>query len=75
MVEKIYISGIRTFKKHEKAPDFVIGGGVISIADFNQFIADNKELLTDYQGKEQLKFQMLKGLEGNVTFVVDTYKK
>jgi len=70
-----YINGIVTFPKNEKAPDFVIGGGVINIDDFKEFINENKEKLTDYKGKKQLKFQMLKSDKGNVNFVLDEYKK
>lgn len=73
--EKIYISGIRTFPRNEKAPDFVIGSGVITVDMLKEFINTNQHLLEEYNGAKQLKFQMLKNSNGGVSFVVDTWKK
>jgi hypothetical protein len=75
-MEKVYAEGIRTFKKSEKSPDFVLGTVVISIDDLVKWCDNNYQHLVDYKGKRQLKLQLLKGKEANtVVFQVDTYKK
>jgi hypothetical protein len=74
MEEKIYIKGINTFEKNAKAPDFVLGNGVITIDDFKEFINSNQQHLTEYQGKKQLRFQITMGKDNKVKFTVDTYK-
>jgi len=73
--EKIYIEGLRTFKPHENAPDFVIGDGILDIYTLNEFIKQNVNLLTEYNGKKQLRFQILESRDGGVYFVVNNYKK
>lgn len=73
MSEKIYPKGIMCFPKHDKAPEFVLGSCVITIADFKDFVNQNQQLLTDYQGKKQLRLQILNGQKG-IYFQVDTYK-
>jgi hypothetical protein len=75
MSEKKYITGIRCFPKHERAPDFVLGGGVLTIDELTEFVNSNPEILTQYNGKKQLRFQVLKGQNGVLQFVVDQYKK
>ena len=72
--EKVYAKGIRTFPKHEKQPSFVLGAMVITIAELNDWVKQNEQYLTDYNGQKQLKFQILKGDKG-INLVVDTYKK
>jgi hypothetical protein len=72
--ETIYPQGIKTFSKRENAPDFVKGSIVISIDDFNAWVIDNKALLTEYNGKKQLRLQILDGNKG-LYLTVDTYKK
>jgi hypothetical protein len=74
MSEKIYVKGMRSFPKNEKAPDFVIGTLVITPNDLIKFIKENEQYLTDYNGEKQIKIQMLKSDKG-ATFVLDTYKK
>jgi len=78
MADKIFIKGINTFKRNEKAPDFVIGSGTINLAQFKEFVnsPEMAEHITEYKGQKQIKFQMLKQKdgEGKVNFVVDTYK-
>lgn len=69
----IYPAGIRTFKPHEKAPDFVKGTLIISLNEFVKFCKDNPELLTEYNGAKQLKCQMLDGKFG-ISIEVDTWK-
>lgn len=75
MSEKKYITGIRCFPRNEKAPEYVLGGGVLTIDDLTEFVNSNTELLTEYNGKKQLRFQVLKGKNGALQFVVDDYKK
>ena len=73
MSEKIYPKGIITFPKNEKQPDFVLGSMVITPNDLFAWLKENESLLTDYNGKKQMKFQVLNGDKG-VYFVVDTFK-
>jgi hypothetical protein len=74
MAEKIYAAGIRTFAKHEKAPDFVLGTIIITPEDFIKWMKENPEHMTEYQGKAQLRLQMTKGQDGRVVVAVDTWK-
>ena len=71
---KIYPKGLRTFKPHENAPEFVKGTLIITPNDLMQFCTDNPELMTEYNGTPQLKCQMLDGDNG-ITISVDTWKK
>ena len=73
MSEKIYVKGLRTFKPHEKAPDFVKGTLIITPNELVQFAKENEQYLTEYNGSKQLKCQILDGDKG-LYFVVDTYK-
>ena len=77
MSEKVFCKGLRTFPKHEKQPEFVLGSLIIEPETLIEFIkGEGKQYLTEYKGKKQLKLQMLKPKDGNgVNFVVDTYKK
>jgi len=70
---KIYSKGIVTFAKNEKAPDFVLGTMVITPNDFMEWIKENKSLLTEYNGKSQIKLQILNGNKG-IYLTVDTFK-
>jgi hypothetical protein len=72
--ETVYPRGMRVFPKNEKAPAFVLGTLVITPADFAQWVAENQQYLTDYNGSKQLKLQILNGDKG-IYFTVDTYKK
>ena len=71
--EKVYAKGIRCFPKHEKQPSFVLGAMVITIAELKDWVKQNEQYLTDYNGQKQLKFQILQGDKG-INLVVDTYK-
>lgn len=73
-MEKIYPKGIIVFGKLDKAPDFVKGTLIITPADLVQWLHDNQQLCTDYQGKMQIKLQILEGNKG-LYLVVDNYKK
>ena len=74
MADQILPEGIRFFPKHERAPDFVLGTMVVTLDDLTKFFNDRKDLLTEYNGKKQLKLQLLKSREGKLYSAVDTYK-
>lgn len=69
-----YPDGIRVFKKHDKAPDFVIGNVVISLNKLVAYCKSNPEFLTEYEGEKQLKIVIKDGKKGYYA-EVDTYKK
>jgi hypothetical protein len=71
--EKIYPKGLRLFKPHIKAPDFVKGTLIITLNDLIKFCKENSKLLTEYNGEKQLKCQILENDKG-MYFVVDTWK-
>jgi hypothetical protein len=72
--EKVYAAGIRTFAKNEKAPSFVLGTIVITFEELGAWIkGEGKEYLTEYQGKKQLRLQVLDGKD-RLTIQVDTFK-
>lgn len=74
MAETIYPKGIRTFAKHEKAPDFILGSVIITLNEFWDWCKANKELQTEYDGNKQLKLTCMTKKGGGITFSVDTYK-
>ena len=74
MADQILPEGIRFFPKHERAPDFVLGTMVVTLDDLAKFFNDRKDLLTEYNGKKQLKLQLLKSREGKLYSAVDTFK-
>ena len=65
--------GIRFFDKHQNAPDFVLASLVITPSELFDFLKNNPTLMADYQGKKQLKLQILRSKEGKIYSVVDTY--
>lgn len=74
MSENKLPEGIRYFEKHANAPDFVIDALVITIDDFNAFVTANPELLTEFNGKKQLKLQRLRSKQGKIYLSVDTFQ-
>lgn len=72
--EKIKPEGIFVFPKHAKTPDFVLGTAVFDIDKFQDWIANHQGYLSEYQGKQQLKLQILKSQKGDIYFQVDTYQ-
>lgn len=74
MSDVIYPEGVRTFKKHEKAPEFVLGTVIITPNELFKWLKENPQYLTDYKGEKQIKLQCLKKKDGGITFTVDTYK-
>ena len=74
MAETIYVKGINTFPKNDKAPDFVLGSGVITPNVLIAFIKEHQEHLTEYKGEKQLKVNFLKGRNGQINITLDTFK-
>lgn len=74
MADQILPQGVRFFNKNAKAPDFVIGTLVITPDDLNAFCIDNEKLMTEFNGKKQLRMQVLRSKEGNLYAAVDTWK-
>ena len=70
--KKQYPEGIRVFQPHSKAPDFVKGQVVITVKDLISYCKNNQHLLHEYEGKKQLKLDMLEGKKG-IYFSVNTY--
>lgn len=74
MAEKIYVDGLRTFPKHEKAPDFVLGTLIVTPEDIVAWLKANPQHGSDYQGKTQIRIQMTRSDKGKVNLAVDTWK-
>jgi hypothetical protein len=72
--EKIYPKGVMAFKANQNAPSFVKWAVVISVNELNEWLRANENLLSEYNGKKQLKLQLLENDKG-LYFTVDTYKK
>ena len=71
--EKVYPKGIRVFKPRDGAPEWVLGTVLVTPHELQQWIADNAQYMTDYQGNPQLKLDLLKGKDGPYV-AVNTYK-
>jgi len=74
MAEEVLPEGLRFFNKKENQPDFVIGALVVTMNDLYEFCKAHPELVTEYNGKKQLKLQVLKSSKGNLYAKVDTWK-
>lgn len=68
-----YVNGVRVFSPHAKAPDFVLAELVLTPADIASWMAENSELCTQYNGKDQVKMTIKKGRDGKVYAEVNTY--
>jgi len=75
MASKVYPQGLFTFKKHEKAPGFVLGDMNINIDTLVKWCNEHPEYLRDYKGERQLPLQMTNNDEGRVVISVNTYRK
>ena len=73
--QSIMPQGIKTFNRHEKAPETVLGSMIMSIDEFIQWIKsdDVKKHYSQYDGKNQLKFDIKTGKYG-VFLTLNTYK-
>jgi hypothetical protein len=73
--ETIYPKGIRTFAKHQNAPDFVLGTVVITLKELREWaLSEGNQYLTDYKGEKQLRLQATKAKDGSLSLKVDTWK-
>ncbi len=75
MADKIFPKGIVSFAKHANAPDFVLGTVVINPNELIGWLKENANLMTDYKGEKQIRFQLTMSKDGRPSFAVDTYKK
>ena len=74
MSETIYPGGIRLFDPREGAPDFVVGTLIIEPNELVAWLkAEGNAHLKEYQGRKQLKCQILKGNKG-LYAKVDTFE-
>lgn len=73
MADTIYAEGIRVFAPREGAPDFVKGQMIIGLNELIEFCKKNPDYLSEYNGKKQLKLNLLEGNKGLYT-TVDTFK-
>ncbi len=74
MADEVLPEGLRFFNKKDSQPDFVIGSLVVTMNDLFSFCKEHPELITEYQGKKQLKLQVLKSKNGNLYAKVDSWK-
>ena len=74
-MEQKFPKGIRAFKPRENAPQFVISELVIDPKELVQYCNENKNLLTDYKGADQLKLTVLLSKDGTKHNIqVNTFK-
>jgi hypothetical protein len=74
MAEKIFAEGVRTFKKHDKAPDFVLGKIVITPEKLAAFMDKNPSYCNEYKGDRQISLQITLSKDGALVAAVDTWK-
>jgi len=67
------IAGVRLFSKHPNAPEFVIADMVLTLDDLYAWAKTNPETLTEYQGKKQVKLQILRSKDGAPYAKLNTY--
>lgn len=71
--KKIYPKGMMTFTAREGAPDFVKGQLVVTMRDFIEWSKTVQEHYREYNGKKQLRFNILDGEKG-LYVQLDTWK-
>lgn len=74
MAEKIFAEGVRTFKKSDKAPDFVLGKIVITPEKLAAFMDKNPSYCNEYKGDRQISLQITLSKDGALVAAVDTWK-
>lgn len=72
--EKVFPKGISVFPPRNGAPEFVKGSVVVTIDDLVQFAKDNEQYLSEYNGKKQLRLDLLDGTKNGLYFQVNTFK-
>ena len=74
--ERIFLSGLRAFNPHPKAPEFIIAQLYLNVDELAKFLNENTDLIKESEYGQQLKLTMIRGKEGkNFFFEVDTYEK
>lgn len=71
--DRTYADGVRLFKPNDNAPDWVLGTLIITPETLTEWMKANGNLATEYNGKQQIRLQILKGQNG-VHCPVDTYQ-
>jgi hypothetical protein len=75
----IFPEGVNFLKKHEQAPDYVVGSVFIKIDVLNNWLINNSKLLhqnlntSNNQIEATLKLELLTSKEGKIYFKVNTY--
>jgi len=68
--ETIFTKGIFFNEKHDKAPDFVLGGVSIKPKEFGEFLRENKEHIKD----GTVKLSILRSKKTDKPYlIIDTY--
>jgi hypothetical protein len=74
MAKTVYVDGMRVFKPHANAPDFVKGTLLITVNDLIVFAKANEQYMRDYKGAKQLPCQILSNDNGDLSITLDTFK-
>lgn len=74
MADQLLPEGIRFFDKTPKQPSFVKGSIVITMADLLAFVNSNPDITSEYNGKKQIRLQVLESKKGTTYLAVDTFK-
>lgn len=72
------VSFIKTFKPHEKAPEFIKADVIINIDEFAQMVKSGENISTyekDGKSIRQIKLQLLEAKDGGYYFQFNNYKK
>jgi hypothetical protein len=67
--------GLRFFNPNAQAPEFVVGELVISLNELITYCKENPQHLSEYEGKKQLKVQLLISKNDKLYGRVNNYKK
>lgn len=73
--DELLPGGLRFFNPNPAAPDFVVGQMVITMEDLFAYTKKHPELCTEYEGKKQLKINLLISKNDKLYGKVDDYKK
>jgi hypothetical protein len=70
----VYPKGVKVFNPHAKAPSYVKGSIIITPQTLVEWMEQNPELVTTYEGQPQIKLSLMEGDNG-IYLTVDTYQK
>lgn len=74
-MSKIFPEGVRFMSPHAGAPDFVKGKVIITLPEFFAWCKANPDFKTEFNGKEQIKLDLLKSQDGSkLYFALDNYE-